>query len=197
MLAEVALVHAQPENPFFDYLPAIRAYLEITPAQMQSIERANEEHSQWTWSKQLRLAQVQREIAEERAKTAPDPMALGVRYVEIEAICRESAAKLVEQRAKNQNLLTDAQRTKLKTLEDALKLVPAIQQAQSLQILGEPYVSLSGAMFLQNRIASTGDRFSRTDGTGLSYSPDAACGALPGYIIPAARVMPGQSDRLN
>ena len=189
LLAIATFVAAQDPGRWFDYLPVIREYLDLSTAQMEAIGRSNEEHDQWTWSKQLRLAQVQREIWAERARTSPDPTALGVRYVEIEAICRDLAARVVEQRTKNQRLLTETQHAKLKALEDALTLLPAIQQAQTLRLVGEPAVNLGGTILFEGRV-TTGDAFSRTDGTRIAVYPNAACSpaVFPGNIIPAGRL---------
>ena len=191
MAAFAALSYAQSSNPFFSYLPVLREYLELSQSQTESIARANEEHDQWTWGKQLRLAQVQREIWQERERTSPDPAALGVRMLEIEAICRELGARVTDLRAKLTALLTEAQQTKLRTLQQALRLVPAIQQAQTVKLLDGPYVAYSGAIFIREAIPS-GDAFSRTDGTRLGGYPDAACSptVFPGNIIPAARITP-------
>lgn len=189
LAAFAALSCAQSSNPFFQYLPVLREYLDLSQAQIEAIARANEEHDRWVWAKQVRLAEVQREIWQERERTALDSGALGVRMVEVEAICRELAARAVEQRQKLQTLLNEAQRAKLKTLEDALRLVPAIQEAQGVKLLGEPAVTYAGPMF-GRVIVSSGDAFSRTDGTRLGTYPHEACGVplFPGNVIPASRI---------
>ena len=191
LAAFAAVSDAQPSNPFFAYLPVLREYLDVSTPQLEAIGRLNQEHDEWTWTKQLRLAQVQREIWQERDRTSPDPAALGVRMLEVEAICRELAARVTDLRARLTALLTEAQRTKLRTLQEALRLVPAIQQAQTVKLLDGPYVTYSGATFIREAIPS-GDAFSRTDGTRLGAYPDAACGpsVFPGNIIPIARVTP-------
>ncbi|MCL5745913.1 MAG: hypothetical protein M1541_18640, partial [Acidobacteria bacterium] len=46
----------------------------------------------WSMEKQNRIRQVQSEIADETAKEDLDPGAIGIRYAEIEAICRDLRA---------------------------------------------------------------------------------------------------------
>lgn len=78
---------------------------------------------------------MQGEIAEETAKDALNPMALGVRYVEVETICREMKAQAAVSLKRNLDALTSAQKAKLQVLQDAIKLAPVISDAQSGNLL--------------------------------------------------------------
>jgi hypothetical protein len=170
---------AQP-NPFYGVLPhqQLQEFLQLTDSQVNAILEANRQYSEWAFEKQRRIADVQREIAEETAKSPLDPMALGVRYAEVETICREVMDRVTELEKANVNLLTDAQKAKLKTLEDALRLFPAITQAQSARLLGGPAVGLGGVQAIG--MTTITDRFNRTDGVRLgSFGP-----VIPGCIAP-------------
>ena len=85
----------------------------------------------------MRSAQVQGEIAEWTAKEPLEPMALGLRYTELEVIRRELRDGLARTREKVMAVLDNAQKAKLKTLEDAMKLQPVIAQAQCENLLAQ------------------------------------------------------------
>jgi hypothetical protein len=126
---------AWAQDRWFDVYPQLQQYLQLTNAQVTAISQANRRFTEWSLEKQIRIGTVQREIAEETAKSPLDPMALGIRYAEIEAICREVRERESDVQKSNINQLTDAQKTKLKTLEDAWKLLPTISEAQAARLL--------------------------------------------------------------
>jgi len=134
LFLSATLAWAQTDR-WFDLYPQLRQYLQLTDSQVTAITDANRRFSEWTLEKQLRIATVQREIAEETARSPLDPMALGVRYAEIEAICREVREREATLQTSKVNQLTDAQKIKLKALEDAWKLMPTISEAQSAGLL--------------------------------------------------------------
>lgn len=84
------------------------------------------------------MFQVQSEIRDETAKSPLDPAALGIRYAEIETICRNVRDEGVSVQTRNLTLLTDAQKVKLKALDDAYKLLPVINEAQNAGLLSPP-----------------------------------------------------------
>lgn len=113
-------------------------YLDLTPDQLVRITAINGDYMMLVAGKSRRMAQVQQEIAEETAKSPLDPMALGVRYAELEATRRELRAEEAKLNPRITALLSDAQRAKLKTLDDAMKLQPLICEALSLRLLVTP-----------------------------------------------------------
>lgn len=84
------------------------------------------------------MFQVQSEIGDETAKSPLDPAGLGIRYAEIETICRNVRDEGVSVQTRNLTLLTDAQKVKLKALDDAYKLLPVINEAQNAGLLSPP-----------------------------------------------------------
>ena len=84
------------------------------------------------------MYQVQSEIRDETAKSPLDPAALGIRYAEIETICRNVRDEAVAMQTRNLTVLTDAQKLKLKALDDAIKLQPVINEAQKAGLLAPP-----------------------------------------------------------
>jgi hypothetical protein len=78
---------------------------------------------------------VQAEIVQETAKPTLDAMALGVRYLELEAIRREVGAENDKAYAEIQKVLSDAQKAKVRALVAAMQLQPVICEAQGQNIL--------------------------------------------------------------
>ena len=113
----------------------IRTYLALTDEQVAKMQRQNDDYSRWAALRQRRMSEVQLEIAVETAKSPLDPAALGVRYAEVEAIRREIAERSAALVPANVALLTEAQKVKLKALEEALKLATTGDQAKSLKLL--------------------------------------------------------------
>jgi hypothetical protein len=136
----VACASAQTQtvpNPwFYQPLGQVQQYLQLTDAQLQTILTNNGDYNQFAMTKQTRISQLQTEIAAETAKDSLDPMALGVRYAEIETICRDLKNQAGTYQQKNTSVLTDPQKAKLQVLVDAVKLAPAISDAQSGNLIG-------------------------------------------------------------
>ena len=120
----------------------IREYLALTETQMVKISDQNNEFARWSAGRSQRMYEVQFEIGVETAREPLDPAGLGVRYAEVEAIRREIAERSKKLVVENVAVLTPAQVTKLKALEEAMKLVPVNNEAQSVSLLPD---SCSGA----------------------------------------------------
>ncbi len=118
-------------DPFAD----IKQFLGLTNDQYAKLLAINAQYNRLTQTKQERADQVNLEINQETAKPNLDAMALGVRYSELEVICRElrDAAAVVP--ANSFAILTDVQKAKFKQIEEALKLGQTISEAQSLGLL--------------------------------------------------------------
>jgi len=135
LLTMGALWAQGPLRPNLLPLEQIRQYLELTSDQLLQLTRQNAEFQLFQLEKARRSAMVQQEIALETRRSPLDPHALGLRYAELENIRREIADQQTKLLAANRNLLTDAQKTKLRALEEALKLVPVANQAQTANLL--------------------------------------------------------------
>ena len=116
-------------------LAQLQEFLELSDSQVEAILRNNDEINQWIAEKEARASRVVAEMAAETVKDAPEPLALGVRYVELELLCRELSSKTAEFRKKNAATLSDPQRLKLKVLEEAIRLAPVINEAQTGNLL--------------------------------------------------------------
>ncbi|HEU0141901.1 MAG TPA: hypothetical protein VFQ79_19415 [Bryobacteraceae bacterium] len=142
-------------NRWFDQtLGQVKEYLQLTDGQVQTILANNDEYNQWSIGKQNRIWQVQSEIVEETAKDPLSVDALGIRYAEIEMICRQMKEQANQYQTRNVDILDQNQKARLKTLEDALRLVSVISQAQSSNLAGE--ITTAPAFFTSTTTGTSG-----------------------------------------
>lgn len=133
-LLAAVLAHAQtppvtgPENIY----PNLQRALQLTNAQWERITSARFEHALYLTEKWSRLAQVNTEVLEIRLRPEPDIMALGVRQVEIAAICQESRERTAEHLRNLRAVLTGPQLGRLAQLEAGKGLLPSIGEAQQV-----------------------------------------------------------------
>ncbi len=132
----VGSVWAQLPPVFYQPLSQVKQFLQLSDSQLQMLLANNDEHNRFAADKQNRIRQVQTEIAEETGKSPLDPNALGIRYAEIETICRQLKEQAATSQQQNLAVLSDVQKSKLNTLNDALKLAPVISEAQYGNLLG-------------------------------------------------------------
>ena len=116
----------------------VKAYLGLTDAQVSQIVLNLNDYGRLAAQRQQRMFQVQSEIQVETARSPLDPAALGIRYAEIESICRNVRDEGIAAQDRNLGVLTDAQKAKLKALDDAYKLFPIINEAQNAGLLAPP-----------------------------------------------------------
>ena len=88
----------------------------LTNEQVVTVVRLNNDLLRYQSDKLRRQAQVSLEISQELQRETLDPMAIGVRQVEMEAIRREVAAEQRRVAQQVQSSLTAAQRTKIQAL---------------------------------------------------------------------------------
>lgn len=130
-------------NPFEPSL-ALRQYLELTNEQVATIVRLNTDYLRFQSDKMNRQSQVSLELSQEMRRDTLDPMAIGVRYVEMEAIRRELAAEQKKVAQEVQALLTAAQRTKIQALQEVLRTYPIACEALSQNLMSAPEQTASG-----------------------------------------------------
>lgn len=118
-----------------DFPPQLKTYLELTDDQVTSIKKANADLNTFRITKLQRQFQVQDELARETAKQTPDPMAIGLRYVELEAIRRELQTEQQKTATAVQNVLTAPQKVKVAALQQALLLYPTACSAIEQNVL--------------------------------------------------------------
>lgn len=104
-------------------------YLELTPQQTAAVTRLRLANAQFRLQKTDRIAVINRELQVELRKNPLDPMAIGLRHVEFATIQKEIAEADVKLKNDLRALLTDAQKEKLKPLEEAQRLQSLANQA--------------------------------------------------------------------
>ena len=117
---------------------AIRLFLDLSDSQVQTIQQQNADLERFAAGKYLRASQVQQEIAQETARPGLDPMALGLRYTELEVIRRELQDEFRRTRDRIRQALTEPQQAKLASLEAILKLLPIYNEAASVNLVVNP-----------------------------------------------------------
>jgi hypothetical protein len=126
--------------------PQLIRYLELTPQQVLELARIQTEWSRYLAAKSRRVAQVEGEIRQATLAPVVDPMALGVRYLELEAICRESRETDKKYREQARKLMTPQQVTRLASLEQAYRLLPVIAEADAAKLIDAPLPGLNVSM---------------------------------------------------
>ena len=148
------------------------AYLALTDSQIAEIGVNNAAYNRMSFQKQERLLQVEKEIVDETTASPLNPANLGLRYAEIETICRELANESRKLYEKNKALLNDQQRSRLKTLEDALQLLPLAYEAQGTAMVASA-ISTSG-------FHATFDRLGGAPIAGTLYAGTPGAAPVPG-----------------
>ena len=114
------------------------AYLEITREQHTSLQAIETKINQYVSGRTLRVFQLEVEIRQERERERLDAEAIGMRYVELETICRDMRRRYREAMAEARGLLTGGQLARLKVLEEAVSLLPAVAEADKARLLDAP-----------------------------------------------------------
>lgn len=123
--------------------PQIVRHLELTPQQILELVQIQVEWGRFLATKSRRAAQVENELRDETLAEVVDPMALGLRYMELEAICRESRDMDRKLHERARRLMTEPQRAKLAVLEQAYRLLPVIVEADAAKLVDAPLPGLN------------------------------------------------------
>ena len=174
LLAAASLLAQGPIGPpspvRFLFPPELAAYLQLTQEQTGRLAQQQTENLRFSAQKQLRIAQVQQEIAEWTEAEPLDPGQLGIRYAEVEAIRRELRDAEGKMRQSMLAVLNDAQKARLKMLDDAQKLQFRINEANCVGLLApaSPQSALLGIV---------------TVGTIQAMGPFGCAGAIGGLMF--------------
>jgi Spy/CpxP family protein refolding chaperone len=121
---------------------ALKAYLNLTDAQLEQIgkagERARKEAAEKTKALMLQIEEKRRALHELLAKGTNDPNAVGKATLEIQNL-QKQAGQLHDAVRKSQlDVLTAEQRTKFKAIEEAALLPEATREAMRLGLVPRP-----------------------------------------------------------
>ncbi|MDQ6665359.1 MAG: periplasmic heavy metal sensor [Acidobacteriota bacterium] len=127
---------------------ALREYLNATDAEIAAIAQSSMDYNDLYQRRQNRIGDVQVEIRDETAKDRPDPVELGVRYVELQMISKDLQQQSADFRQRARGALTGDRAAKLKLLDDLVAAQPALSVLQSCDLLVPPPASQSQEGFL-------------------------------------------------
>ena len=120
---------------FGTFFPNLQRTLDLTDAQWGELAVDRAAYDTFAQEKWSRLAQVNRELMEEKLRPEPSAAALGVRQLEIVSICRESTDRYTRYREALRRKLNPAQQMRLREMETAMGFLPSITEGQDLGIL--------------------------------------------------------------
>lgn len=125
-LSSVAgFAQAPPVLPIRPFVPEqVKTYLGLSDEQVLKIQALNTSLSQFQAAKAGRQIQVRVEISQEIRKESLDPMAVGLRYVELEVIRRELEREQQKTVAAVQALLNEPQKAKVAALVQVMRDYP-------------------------------------------------------------------------
>jgi Spy/CpxP family protein refolding chaperone len=112
----------------------IKAYLNLTDAQLQSFQQLHRERMQAVQPLVREMMQKQQALRD-LEKGSADPTAVGNAVLELKDLRKRVSDGSAQFHDRALNVLNPDQRAKLKALEDAAKLRPTIAQAGMLQLL--------------------------------------------------------------
>ena len=135
------------QGTFSPFPETLKNYLELTDQQVSQIVAKNQQLDEYRSAKMQRHFEVQLEIAQETRRTMLDPMAIGLRYLELETIRREIEAESRKITTEIQALLTPAQKAKLSMLEEVLRQQNTACAAMSWNLMPQP-AALTAASFV-------------------------------------------------
>lgn len=144
LLAALPLLAQMPGEPApVRAWPGLVQYLDLTPQQILALGRIELEWQRFLAAKTRRALQVEEELRDATLAEVVDPMALGLRYMELEAICRESRDAERRTRESARKVLNDSQLARLAALEQAYRLLPLVAQADAAHLVDAPLPGLS------------------------------------------------------
>jgi hypothetical protein len=137
LVFSLTLASAQviPQSRFAFPSTELIRYFDLTESQVNTLRSNQSAFNSEVELKESRRMQLWVAIIFETAKMQPDPSAIGVRYVEMEMICRQINDERKRIKERQRAVLTPAQILRLDALEEALRLVPLANNAISGNLL--------------------------------------------------------------
>ncbi len=126
-------------------LPDLKAVLDLSDAQVQSLGQLEQQKAQAIQPIAKRMQQDQQQLDTLLQGSSPDPAAAGRLIIEIAGLGRQAQQVITSFQQQVSNLLQADQKTKLQTLSQALVLQLAAQQAAALGIVGPPTATPAAA----------------------------------------------------
>jgi Spy/CpxP family protein refolding chaperone len=119
-------------------MDALKTYLNLTDSQVQSLQQIQQQERQANRATVVKMRQSQANLDDLMQKGGADAATAGKLLLEIQDLQASISKTHGTFSAQAANTLTADQKTKLKTLQDAMALMPAIHQATGLGLLAMP-----------------------------------------------------------
>jgi Spy/CpxP family protein refolding chaperone len=132
LLAQQTPPTTTPRTPPVDQ---VKTYLSLTDQQVQQLQQLITSERQANQTRQQEIQTKQTQLQQLLTANSNDAAALGRLLIDIQALRRQVETTHTNFQTQAVALLNDAQKTKLKALDDASKLAPTIGQAVSLNLL--------------------------------------------------------------
>ncbi|MEP7365113.1 MAG: hypothetical protein ABI972_17810 [Acidobacteriota bacterium] len=153
--------------------PQVKQYIGLTDEQVGRVLALNAGLAQFQAAKSARQIQVQIEIVQETQRENLDPMALGLRYLELEGIRRELDRERAKVIAAVQALLTEPQKLKVAALRQVMVDYPTACAGAAVNVVPVPQVLPA------NRVVVSPEPFTSVVGAILAVPPATCVGAVP------------------
>lgn len=127
-----------PPAPPAPPVDAVKQALNLTDAQVTQLQQLQQSARTAAQPVVAQIRTRQQALDQAMRQTTPDPLTVGRLMVEIKGLQEQIRLNDEKFHAQAVALLTADQKTKLKTLEDAAKLQPAIGQAVGLNLIQPP-----------------------------------------------------------
>lgn len=135
----VSTLAAQPgprgerqRGPQFDQ---IKSYLGLSEEQIQQFQTLRQSFRESVRTMMEDTRAKRQQLRDEMARESPSPAIVGDLTVQLQQVRKQVREKHKEFGEQARNLLTEEQKAKLVALDEAKALLPAIRQAQGLQLL--------------------------------------------------------------
>ncbi len=126
----------QPQGP--PPIAEVKAFLQLSDPQIQQLRDLIGSMADTNRTRNQEIAHKQQQLNDMLQQGSTDANALGRLLIDIQTLRKQAGSTAENFRIQAVALLADAQKTRLKQLEDAAKLAPAIQQAIFLNLLAPP-----------------------------------------------------------
>lgn len=153
----LSLAKAQPPTRSTPNFSEVRNYLALSETQLAALNNIHSSERSAAQSLQQQI-QSKRSALESTLSTGSNASAAGQILLDIENLRKQITALHTTYQVQALAVLNEAQKTKLKALEDASKLMAQIHQAHALNLLAQPASEGRGFGPPMGRMAGPGGR---------------------------------------
>ena len=132
-------------------MDALKTFLGLSDTQVTALKQVRTDAFDQSKPNRQENAQKARDLRTEMAKTNPDSATVGRLMTELKQARSQSASTLSQIHDQSLAVLTDAQKAKLKALEDAAALQSAVREARMAGLLAPSADSLDGSRMHMQR----------------------------------------------